>query len=499
MKRAFTCVGIQNSKIVSGQFLSFVLLAFFTVSVLQAQVQYDDQYYDGSSQDNYSQYNTGLPGDDFSLEGALELFRQSSSPESFEQALNDERNNVNNLDLNRDGYTDYIRIIDRMNGSIHAVIIQAVLSKYEAQDIAVIEIERRNQEEVAIQIVGDEDIYGENVILEPRRPEYNDNWYGFNNQYRYRGDYYASRYNQYNYYNAWDWPMIQFIYRPVYVAYVSPWAWHVHPTWYHRWRPCGWNVFYSRSNHYHQHVHIITTPVIVHARPYYNQYRSHAPMVARDHGSKVERYRSERNQHQVKSDQFRIYERSSDRNGIAASQKPSRELDRNATRDLDPARSGQKGNVRDQRKDYKNDVERPNKDRVNEPNTKVPSERKVDRNSQRTPGKEGNQGGVNTTRRIEQNQDRRSANNEGVRSNRPAASERNARDQRPSNPSTISSPKMKKDRGSDKSSSANNGFKGQSRNATQSAPVQKNRNERQIEKGNSNDKQSRPSSGRSSH
>ena len=30
---------------------------------------------------------TGLPGDNFSLEGALELFKKSVSPEEFEKAL----------------------------------------------------------------------------------------------------------------------------------------------------------------------------------------------------------------------------------------------------------------------------------------------------------------------------------------------------------------------------------------------------------------------------
>jgi hypothetical protein len=43
--------------------------------------------------------STGLPGDNFSLQGALQLFQQSGSPEEFEKLLNTESNNVNNLDL----------------------------------------------------------------------------------------------------------------------------------------------------------------------------------------------------------------------------------------------------------------------------------------------------------------------------------------------------------------------------------------------------------------
>src|SRR5688500_20139353 len=57
-----------------------------------------------------------VPGDNFSLEGALELFKQSDSPEEFERLLNSPDSKVNNLDLNGDGYIDYIRVHDRYQG-----------------------------------------------------------------------------------------------------------------------------------------------------------------------------------------------------------------------------------------------------------------------------------------------------------------------------------------------------------------------------------------------
>ena len=49
-----------------------------------------------------------VPGDHFSLEGALELFKKSASPEEFEQLLNSPKSEVNNLDLNGDGDIDYM-------------------------------------------------------------------------------------------------------------------------------------------------------------------------------------------------------------------------------------------------------------------------------------------------------------------------------------------------------------------------------------------------------
>ena len=83
-----------------------------------------------------------VPGDHFSLEGALELFKKSSSPEEFEKMLNSPDSKVNNLDLNGDGYIDYIRVLDRYEGNVHAFILQAVISERESHDIAVIELEK---------------------------------------------------------------------------------------------------------------------------------------------------------------------------------------------------------------------------------------------------------------------------------------------------------------------------------------------------------------------
>ena len=110
--------------------------------------------------------STGLPGDHFSLEGALELFKKAESPEAFEKLLNDADNYVNNLDLNEDGEVDYIRVEDRMEGDVHAIVLQVPVSESESQDVAVIEIEKTGAEEAILQILGDEDVFGETRIVE---------------------------------------------------------------------------------------------------------------------------------------------------------------------------------------------------------------------------------------------------------------------------------------------------------------------------------------------
>lgn len=61
-------------------------------------------------------------GDDFSLEGALDLFKNSNSLEEFEKSLNQENNQVNNLDLDGDGQTDYIHVDDIKENDTHIIV-----------------------------------------------------------------------------------------------------------------------------------------------------------------------------------------------------------------------------------------------------------------------------------------------------------------------------------------------------------------------------------------
>ena len=118
----------------------------------------------------YAQYDsdrTGYEGDFFSLEGALDLFKESSTLSEFERKINSEEYWVNNLDLNYDGRIDYVRVEHRQQGNFHAIVLQALVGRYEVQDVAVIEIEVIGRGEAVLQIVGDEDLYGEEVIVEP--------------------------------------------------------------------------------------------------------------------------------------------------------------------------------------------------------------------------------------------------------------------------------------------------------------------------------------------
>jgi hypothetical protein len=96
-----------------------------------------------------------------------DLFKNSHTIRDFERRLNREDAWVNNLDLNYDGEIDYIRVEHIREGNFHAIILQAVIDRYDVQDVAVIEIEKTGRRRAMLQIVGDEDLYGEEVIVEP--------------------------------------------------------------------------------------------------------------------------------------------------------------------------------------------------------------------------------------------------------------------------------------------------------------------------------------------
>jgi hypothetical protein len=192
--------------------------------------------------------STGLPGDNLDLRATLELFKKSSSPQDFEKKLNSKDQHVNNLDLNADGKVDYLRVYDIMEGNVHAIVIQAPINASESQDVAVIEIEKKGDESAAIQIRGDEEIYGEEAIVQPK-PENpkdcDDRDKNKDKQFR--------KFNEVQtvmFVNVWHWPCVQYMYYPSYVVWVSPWYWSYYPMWWDPWYPYpfytyyGWNYMY---------------------------------------------------------------------------------------------------------------------------------------------------------------------------------------------------------------------------------------------------------------
>ena len=110
----------------------------------------------------------GLPGDNLDLYAVLDLFQNSKTIEEFEKSLNEEKTGINNLDLNLDTKVDFIKVETKQKDESFTFILQVDVTEKETQDVAVILVDRDKNKKVTLQIVGDEDLYGKNYVVEPK-------------------------------------------------------------------------------------------------------------------------------------------------------------------------------------------------------------------------------------------------------------------------------------------------------------------------------------------
>ena len=246
------------------------------------------------AQDGAAGDSTGLPGDNFSLQGALEMFKKASSVEEFEKLLNTENNNVNNLDLNGDGDIDYVRVIDKSEGDVHAFVLQVPVSETENQDIAVIELEKTGGESAVLQIIGDEEIYGEKTIVEPGDGD--DGTFISNETMQTGGP--NGNFNEEQssgiVVNVWIWPCVRFVYAPVYRPWVSPWRWRVYPTYWHPWHPLAWHVFHPLRLRYHHGYAVCHTHRVLRAHAVYGRTRVISVSVHNRNNVRINQFRTNR-------------------------------------------------------------------------------------------------------------------------------------------------------------------------------------------------------------
>lgn len=205
---------------------------------------------------------TGLPGDHFDLYAMLDLFKSSASPEEFERNLNTASNHVNNLDLNRDGKVDYIRVVDYTKGAAHAITLQVPVNDKESQDVAVIEIESRGDKSAQLQVIGDELLYGKDYIIEP----------GEATDSTQQEKKFGST-QTFVFVNVWYWPCVMYVYQPAYVIWVSPWYWSYWPMWWSPWSPVVWVVYYDWTYPHHHHHHHCHEPRMSEAHDVYQPRR----------------------------------------------------------------------------------------------------------------------------------------------------------------------------------------------------------------------------------
>ena len=188
--------------------------------------------------------STGLPGDHFNLEGALDLFKRNLDMEGFEKELNTDSNRVNNLDLDGNGEIDYVRVETQRDGNAAYVVLKVAVSATESQDVAVIAIEKTGEESAILQIIGDEALYGTNAIVEPYAEEQGMAPSKGPSALELRGFFVTV--------NCWYWEPIPWFFSARWYPYASPWYWGYYPPWWSPWRPYGWHTWYGWWG-YHDH------------------------------------------------------------------------------------------------------------------------------------------------------------------------------------------------------------------------------------------------------
>jgi len=220
----------------------------------------------------------GLPGDNLNLYAVMETFRESETLEAFERAINDPEYMVNNLDLNGDGYVDYITVNDYLEGNVHYIVLRVALSQNESQDVAVFVVEKLRDGSVTVQLIGDEALYGPNYIIEPHYAE------TINPGYRGAVTRPATNVVHTTYYEVASWPVIVYMSRPVYRPWRSVWYYGYYPSYWSPWPAHYYHYYYGYHYNYHSHYYSYYRPWRTYRCGFYTNYyvasvRRYSPVV----------------------------------------------------------------------------------------------------------------------------------------------------------------------------------------------------------------------------
>ncbi len=189
----------------------------------------------------------GLPGDNLDLYAVLTLFQKSKTIEAFEQSLNDEKEGINNLDLDLNKKVDFIKVVTKQEGDSYAFILQVDVTKTETQDVAVILLNKDKNKKVSLQIVGDEALYGKDYVIEPKGNSKSTP----NPAYTGADSVKVSVAPSTTVVVVESAPIVQYVYSPAYVPYYPPYYYGYYPP-YFAFATCVAVGIY-RSNHYYYH------------------------------------------------------------------------------------------------------------------------------------------------------------------------------------------------------------------------------------------------------
>jgi hypothetical protein len=206
--------------------------------------------------------------DNLDLEAVASIFGESEDLTDFEKRLNEAGTEISNLDLNEDGYVDYLRVIEYTENYTHLITIQAVLGDDLFQDVATIEVKKENWNRYSMIIVGNHFIYGNNYMIRPvynHRPTIFSLFFG-------------------THYHLWHSPYY-WGYYPSYYSYRTP-----YPVYKYR------DLIHGHIN-YHHHYEYVSHHNYHHSDDYYSRYGRN------DYGSKHPEKSFENRNHGVQNRQ----------------------------------------------------------------------------------------------------------------------------------------------------------------------------------------------------
>jgi hypothetical protein len=224
----------------------------------------------------------GLPGDNLNLYAVLDVFQKSKTLEDFEKAINDKDNNINNLDLDDDKNIDYIQVVSEKDGDSHSIVLQVAVNEKERQDVAVIDVTKDKNGKVVVQIIGDEELYGKDYIVEPANesnvsgtpnPGYKSDGTVIINNNNTTNNYSTTNNNASNVSSVSAWPVVLFLFTPLYMPYISPWHWGYYPPYWHPWSPVFYHNYWGYHSHYYGN-HYYHRTVVIRNPGHYNHYNS---------------------------------------------------------------------------------------------------------------------------------------------------------------------------------------------------------------------------------
>jgi hypothetical protein len=172
----------------------------------------------------------GLPGDNLDLAAVLDLFQKSKTIEDFEKSLNEQKTGINNLDLNLDEKADFIKVVTKQKETDFTFILQVDVAEKETQDVAVILVSKDKNDKVSMQIVGDQDLYGKDYVVEPKPPVTANPGYVGTDPVAATTS--TSGTNTTTVVVVESAPVVQYVYSPAYVPYYPPYYYNYYPPYF---------------------------------------------------------------------------------------------------------------------------------------------------------------------------------------------------------------------------------------------------------------------------